>query len=194
MERLPFPNSSECQVFRLRVDSRLRGSARLLAPIIASLAMLISPAISSTVKADGGNFATDESRVVRVYTQCGGEGYSDRTTVIVQEVRNPQGFNTAGLGEIAGQCGNRYTQPDSEVQDLAQVQFQQAHGNPVWLGTSDGRTFNYSRTYPQCGGSIGAMDFKLDHTVIFDEFVHAESGDKIYSWRDVGPQPGQCGN
>ncbi len=172
----------------------VRGSARFLAPVLAMAFALTVATASANVAADGGGFTADQSRVVRTYLQCGGEGYSNINTVFVQQVRNPDGFNTAKLGVIAGQCGNRYTQPDGEIQDLAQVQYQQAHGTPVAVGTVDGRTFNYSRTFPQCGGSIGAMDINPEYTVIIDEFIHAESGAKEYSWRTVGRQPGQCGN
>lgn len=186
-------NPTEIQKISLKRGFGLRGSARLMAPVVAIVLALAFPA-STNVKADGEGFTIDPTRVVRTYTQCGGEGYQDINTVFVQQVRNPVGFNTANLGIIAGQCGNRYTQPDSEIQSLAQVQYQQAHGTPVALGTADGRTFNYIRTYPQCGGFIGPMDIKPGNTVIVDEFIHAESGEKTYSWRTVGPQPGQCGN
>lgn len=154
----------------------------------------LSLVLSAAVQADEGGFVLDPSRVVRTYLQCGGEGYSDTHTVFVQQVRNPDSFNTADLGVIAGQCGNRWTQPDSEIQTLESVEYQQAHGQPVGVGTVDGRFFKYNRTYPQCGGSIGAMDINPAYTVIVEEFINEETGDAQYSWRTVGPQPGQCGN
>lgn len=188
-----FGHPIESQKNPTRRVSGLRGSARLLAPTVA-MALALTVPTSANVKADEGGFTVDQSRVVRVYTQCGGDGYPDINTVQVQQVRNPDGYNTADLGKIAGQCDNRYTQPDSEIQNLAQVQYQQAHGTPGPVDIVDGRTFNYTRTYPQCGGSIGAMDIKPEYTVIIEKFIHPESGAKEYSWRTVGPQPGQCDN
>lgn len=179
--------------FQRGIESRYPRSVKGLA--IRSLMVLaaLSATTSASVKADGESFTTDQSRVMRTYLQCGGEGYSDINTVFVQQVRNPDGFNTADLGVIAGQCGNRYAQADSEIQDLAQVQYQQAHGTPVAVGGVYG-TYYYTRTYPQCGGSIGPMDINEEYTVIIDEFVKPDNGAKTYSWRTVGPQPGQCGN
>lgn len=158
-------------------------------------ALLLAAMAPTVVRAqDNGGWTIDQSRVVRVYTQCGGTGYPDNMTVMVQQVTNPDAFNTVGLGVIAGQCGNRYFERDSEIQTLEQIAFQDAHGSPIAVGTVDGRTFPFNRRYPQCGGSIGAMDIRPNYTVIVDEFIHPESGEKTYAWRTVGPQPGQCDN
>ena len=56
---------------------------------LAMAAVLSLPAIPRVVRADGGDFVLDPSRVVRVYTQCGGGEYPDNHTVMVQQVRNP---------------------------------------------------------------------------------------------------------
>lgn len=186
-------NPTEVQKTSFLKGFGLRGSARFFVPVIAVALTLAFPA-STSVKADGGGFTLDPTRVVRTYTQCGGEGYQDINTVFVQQVRNPDGFNTADLGVIAGSCENRWTQPDSEIQTLESVQYQRAHVQPVSVGTVDGRTFNYSRTYPQCGGSIDAMDINSAYTVIVEEFIEKGTGDAQYSHRTVGRQPGQCGN
>lgn len=174
-----------------RKSAYLRGSLRWVALAVAGSLLA---AYAPTVKADGGEFTTDQSRVVGTYFQCGGDAYPDDHVVFVQQFKNPNGFYTADIGSVAGACGVRYIQPDSENRTLASVEYERAHGWPISVGTEDGRIFRYNRTYPQCGGSIGPMDINDDYTVIVDEFREPNTGETTHSWRTVGPQPGQCGN
>lgn len=187
--RVEFGNPIEIPPTPARKGFGIKGSLRFLVPVAMAFALTVT---ASSVKADGDTFTADQSRVVRTYLQCGGEGYLPDHTVFVQQVRNPDRFNTADLGKIGGQCGNRWFSPDSEIQSLSQTQYQDAHGRPVSVGIGVD-TFFYTRSYPQCGGSIGAMDFKPDYTILINEFVRLDDA-KTFSYRNVGPQPGQCGN
>lgn len=171
-----------------------RWKSILMIGVAMTVAAGLSVFVPGKVVADGGGFTVNPSRVVRTYLQCGGDGFPSNHTVFVQQVRNPDDFNTGDLGKIGGQCGNRWFEPDDMIIPLSNVQYQQAHGKPVSMGDDKGNTYYYTRTYPQCGGSIGAMDFRPNYTVIVDEFVNPKTGDRSFSWRDVGPQPGQCGN
>lgn len=146
-----------------------------------------------SARADEGQLTVDQSRVVRTYRQCGGEGYSPNHTVFVQQVRNPDGFNTTDIGLKGGECGNRWTSPDSFVMTLEAAQYQDTHSRLTPGVPLNGRFF-YSRSYPQCGGSVGAMDFRPNNTILVDAYEDPKSGEKTHTWRDVGPQPGQCSN
>lgn len=162
----------------------------------SALAMALTMSMARIALADGGG--TVSSQMSRVtYTQCGGElkgepiDPSHTVFVLKFEDGSYDGFD---LGVIGGECGNVYTEPDSAIQTLEQVAYQDAHGQPVSLGTADGRTFYYTRRFPQCGGRVGRMVINPAYTVLVNEFTEPETGGHQYSWRTVGRQPGQCGN
>lgn len=193
MERTGLRDIPEQVVVRQKT-AHPRGRGRLLMAGLLALGFGLTHISSNTAQADGGELTADQKRVVRTYFQCGGDGYQDDHVVFVQQVRDPEGYNTALIGRVAGACGVRYIQPDSENRSLASVEYERAHGWPISVGTEDGRIFRYDRTYPQCGGSIGPMDINDRYTVIVDEFREPNTGETTHSWRTVGPQSGQCGN
>lgn len=161
----------------------------------SALAMALTMSMARIALADGETVSSQMSRVT--YTQCGGElkgklvDPSHTVFVLKFEDGSYDGFD---LGVIGGECGNAYIEPDSAIQTLEQVAYQDVHSQPVSLGTADGRTFNYTRRFPQCGGQVNRMVINPGYTVLVDEFTEPETGAHQYSWRTVGPQPGQCGN
>lgn len=183
----------EDQKSPIKGGAGVRGSLRLAAASVLLTAVVLA-ASDINANAQEVKWELDPSKVVRVYTQCGGNGFPDNSTVMVQQVRNPEDYNTANLGIIAGQCGNRYMQPDNEIYTLAEVQRLDFLGMPISVGSNDTGIFDFTRQYPQCGAEFGPMDVNERNTVIVYEFVHQPTGSKTYSIKTIGPQPGQCGN
>lgn len=194
---MPELDIENCFPDKTTIEPAKPDSRRWRLPFLTGTALALVIGLSflnpGEAMADGGEFTVDPAKVVRTYLQCGGDNLISNHTVFVQQVKNPDGFNTADLGEISGQCGNRWLQPDNMVIPLSQVEYQWAKGRPVSIGNGKG-VYYYSRTYPQCGGSVGAMDFKPNHTVLVNEFVEPLTDKKSYSWWDIGLQPGQCNN
>lgn len=52
----------------------------------------------------------------------------------------------------------------------------------------------FSRTYPQCGGSLDGEDFPSNHTVLVTEFQDGNGNITGYEARNEGAIAGQCGN
>ena len=152
---------------------------------------LLSVAAGRAQADGGGSFNAD--RIAKSYTQCGGSGHPDNHTVYVYRLKDPDGWHTFDAGWIPGNCGNIWYRSDDEIQTLDQIKFQDSSGSPHSIG--DGQhTWIFKRRFPQCGGEFGVgARFKDNHTILIDEFVHPFLSPG-YSARNVGPQPGQCGN
>jgi hypothetical protein len=173
----------------------MRWRVRLLTAALIGLGLGLG---ATVVQADGGSVNLDPRRIVSHYTQCGGESegkrYPDNHTVSVLKLRDPDGFHASDLGRIAGQCGNISYMPDSTIQTLDQIRYQDSHGTSGLIQTQGGQTYVYKRRYPQCGGEWGpGFRWKDNHTVLIEEWGHP-SLPSIYAARNVGPQSGQCGN
>lgn len=156
-----------------------------------TLAIGVNSAIVSRAFAQEG-LTPDQGSVISTYFQCGGENYPDNHTILVQKIGDESGisFRTADLGQIAGQCNNKFMAPESFISPIGP---EGEKGTPVSVGDEQGNTFIFSRKYLQCGGELGPMFFDSRHTVLVNEFSHPELGNR-YATRNLGPLPGQCGN
>lgn len=189
---------------RSRVSAKSKARAeRWLAAGLGVITLLSIAA--SNAEADSGNgpenMTADQSKVIRFYWQCGGENrgikYPDNTSVVVQMLSTEDGgieYRTNKVGVIPGQCGNIFYMSDDSIQTLEQIRFQDAHGRPGEKITAEGETWVYKREFPQCGGQWGpGAKWRENHTVLVDEWVNPTLPPK-YAARNIGPQPGQCGN
>lgn len=172
---------------------RARAERWLVIPLVFAAFLM---AAESARAEDGVNI--DPRRIVSHYTQCGGEDdgkvYPADHTVSVLKLRDPDDFHTSDLGKIAGQCGNIWYIPDDTIQTLDQIRYQDSHGTSGLLQTQGGQTWVYKKRYPQCGGEWGpGIRWKDNHTVLIEEWAHPTLPSR-YAARNVGPQPGQCGN
>lgn len=126
-------------------------------------------------------------QILNIYTQCGGElngeTYPDNHVLMVGTKASTGELWGIDLEAISGQCGNRAVAGDEYISPLPDgVRDVQ----PVSVGDADGNIYPLNRTYTQCGGPLGVMDFNPTHTLLVDEF---ESAEGVFTWgvRDLGP-------
>jgi hypothetical protein len=134
------------------------------------------------------------AQILNQVTQCGGELNGDdypSNHVLLVGIQSRDGQWTGiDLGPIWGQCGNRGIAGDDTISPFPTGVEQ---GQPVSVGDSRGITFLWTRTYPQCGGTLGVLDYDPAHTIYVHEF-QAPSGELTYGTRNLGPRAGECGN